>query len=111
MTIGEIIGYCERRALRWTNHLMERLFQRSIGTDDVVHAMTHGEIIEQYLTDYPFPSCLLLGPALDGSPLHIVCGSNGDELWLVTTYRPRLDEWTGDFKTRKDRPSFKEKMP
>ena len=89
---------------------MERLFQRSIGTTDVVNALIHAEIIEQYPMDYPFPSCLVLGTALNGSPLHVVCGSNGAELWLVTAYHPDPAEWADDFKSRKKSGPFEETL-
>ena len=69
--------------------------------DDVLSALTHGEIIEQYPTDYPFPSCLILGQTEAGEALHIVCGSNGVEMWLVTAYIPNPNEWTEDFKYRR----------
>jgi hypothetical protein len=62
--------------------------------------LQNGEIIELYANDYPFPSCLVLGVTLK-STLHIVCGSNGQELWLITAYCPNANEWEADFKTRK----------
>jgi hypothetical protein len=43
---------------------------------------------------------LVLGTTLK-SALHIVCGSNGQELWLITAYYPNANEWEEDFKTRK----------
>jgi hypothetical protein len=69
--------------------------------DDVLTALTNGEIIEQYPNDYPFPSCLVLGYIKAGKALHIVCGSNGTELWLITAYIPSLAKWTEDFKYRR----------
>ena len=56
--------------------------------EDVIQVLTNGEIIEQYPTDYPFPSCLVLGYTKTGKALHVVCGSNGVELWLITAYIP-----------------------
>ena len=81
--------------------MLERIFRRGVSTDDVVTALTKGEIIEQYPTDYPFPSCLVLGRTREGKALHIVCGSNGAELWLVTAYFPSPAEWTEDFRQRR----------
>ena len=81
--------------------MLERLFQRGISIDDVVSALTSGEIIEQYPSDYPFPSCLVLGHTNKGAALHIVCGSNGIELWLITAYFPNPSEWTDDYRERK----------
>jgi hypothetical protein len=81
--------------------MLERIFQRNISTDDVVTALSRGEIIEQYPTDYPFPSCLVAGLTAAGECLHVVCGSNGAELWLITAYFPDPAEWSDDFKVRR----------
>jgi len=57
----DIIQLCKKQALRWTNHILERILRRGISTEDVESVLINGEIIEQYPSDYPFPSCLLLG--------------------------------------------------
>ena len=101
MTIGEIAGFCNRSLLRWTSHVLKRLFERNICLDDVKTVLMNGEIIEQYPDDYPFPSCLLLGYTSTGRPLHIVCGSNGTELWIITAYFPNPANWTDDFRQRR----------
>jgi hypothetical protein len=103
LIIETIREFCKSRSLRWTNHVVVRLLQRGIAMDDVVHALTHGEIIEQYPKDYPFPSCLVLGLSLAGTYLHVVCGIGENLLWLITAYRPSPLEWDEDFKTRKER--------
>ena len=89
------------RPLRWTNHVIVRLLQRGISMDDVVCALISGEIIEEYSHDYPYPSCLVLGLAINKKHLHIVCGTGGGELWLIAAYYPSADEWENDYKTRK----------
>ena len=100
--INEIQQLCENKALRWTNHVLVRLLQRKITTDDVVYALLNGEIIEQYPTDYPYPSCLVLGMTVNDKHLHVVCGLGVGELWLITAYYPNPDEWTQDFRARKE---------
>jgi len=101
MTIEDITLFCKKRSVRWTSHIIERIFRRGISTEDVVTALFNGEIIEQYPDDYPFPSCLVLGHTNARKALHIVCGSNEIELWLITAYFPSADEWTEDFKKRR----------
>ena len=61
VTVEDIAQHLEKRSLRWTDHIFERLAQRGIRMDDVIVALGNGEIIEQYPNDYPFPSCLVLG--------------------------------------------------
>ncbi len=88
--------------IRWTNHLVIRLLQRNITQHDIENALLSGEIIEQYEDDYPYPSCLVYGVNLNNEILHIVCGSNGKELWIITAYYPDIVEWEKDLKTRKE---------
>jgi len=101
MTIEDIARFCKAQSVRWTSHILERMFRRDISMDDVVSALINGEIIEQYPTDYPFPSCLVLGHTKAGKVLHVVCGSNGEELWLITTYIPNPSDWSEDFRQRR----------
>ena len=101
MNEKDIARYVDESSLRWTNHILERLFQRCILIDDVKNALVNGEIIEHYPNDYPFPSCLVFGYTKTGQILHVVCGSNGVELWLITAYFPDPNEWTEDFKQRR----------
>jgi len=100
--IARIKILCDNNELRWTNHVLTRLIQRGISTDDVVCVLQNCEIVEQYPTDYPYPSCLVLGKSLDNKFVHVVCGLSDDELWLITAYYPDSDEWTDNFKKRRE---------
>ena len=88
----------ERRIV-WTVHVVNRIEQRGIDPDEVEQAIMTGEIIEVYPDDYPYPSCLILG----GNNLHVVCGMGNGRMWVITAYRPSLDKWEPDLKTRKGR--------
>ena len=102
LTIDLIRKLCIDKKLRWTNHIFIRLTQRNISMADVEYALLTGEIIEEYPSDYPYPSCLVLGVNIQGSYIHVVCGSNGEELWLITAYYPSTELWSNDFKVRKE---------
>ena len=41
-----------------------------------------GEIIEEYPNDYPYPSCLTLGNLNTKWPLHVVVGSNHEQMCI-----------------------------
>ena len=101
MIIEDITLLCKKRSIRWTNHILERIFRRGIHIDDIENVLVNGEIIEQYPNDYPFPSCLVLGRAKAGKALHVVCGLNGTELWLITAYFPNPDQWNENYKQRR----------
>ena len=103
LNINIIKQLIKNQKIRWTNHVMIRLLQRNITQNDVENALLNGEIIEEYEDSYPHPSCLVYGINLNNKVLHIVCGSNGEELWIITAYYPDNIEWERDFKTRKEK--------
>jgi hypothetical protein len=70
--------------------------QRGIKYDDLKQIIRSGEIIEQYPTDYPFPSCLI-----SSVDLHIVCSIGEGVLYIITAYRPSREKWEEDVKTRR----------
>jgi hypothetical protein len=90
-----------KRAVELTQHFITRLKERDIKLEDIGTVILNGEIIEQYLDDYPNPSVLILGYNNESKPLHVVVGMDDDMLWLVTVYSPTLDIWEADYKTRK----------
>lgn len=102
ITIENIRVLVQQHKIRWTNHIMIRLFQRNITQENIEKALLSGEIIEEYENDYPYPSCLVYGVTINNRVLHIVCGSNGEELWIITAYYPDPNEWNDDLKTRKE---------
>ena len=85
-----------------TAHGRKRLSERGIHLKDVMDIIEHGEIIEQYPKDYPFPSCLILGKSVADRYLHAVVSANREYLYLITAYEPNSDEWEPDMKTRKE---------
>ena len=82
-------------------HGRRRLSERGILLSDVINAVDHGEIIETYPEDFPFPSCLILGLSTHNSYLHAVVSLNENNIYLITAYFPSPDEWEPDMKTRR----------
>lgn len=101
MNIKTIQKLCVDGSIRWSNHILIRLLQRGIAIKDVKYALLCGKIIEEYPTDYPYPSCLILGMTVNNQYIHIVCGIAEDELWLITAYYPDPEEWSKDFTQRR----------
>lgn len=91
----------DRKNINLTLHALERLRERKIGFSDVQNVLLHGEIIEQYPSDYPFPSCLKLGTSVLGVALHVCFGVGDNKIWVITAYYPTADDWEEDMKTRK----------
>lgn len=83
-------------------HSTQRMFQRNIDNEDIEHILIHGDVIERYDEDFPFPSLLLNGRTSPGRLLHVVVGINNPEriLIIITTYEPDPLQWTEDFSRR-----------
>lgn len=103
VSIDSLRELCHNNAVKWTTHIVARLQERGIRPTDIISCINTGHIIEQYPDDYPFPSCLVLGDTVDGSPVHAVIGVGQGQAWLITAYYPTPDRWEDDFTTRKER--------
>lgn len=102
LEIETIKEFVRAGKIRWTNHCVMRLFQRNITQEDIENALLNGEIIEEYENDYPYLSCLVYGINLNNKVLHVVCGANETEFWIITAYYPDNIKWKDDLKTRKE---------
>lgn len=91
---------CDR--VVFSGHVIQRMFQRGMGRDAVLAVVAHGETIEVYADDKPYPSRLLLG-VVDERPLHVVVAYNErtGACIVVTAYEPAFEKWRSDFRTRK----------
>lgn len=100
--IEELRTLCNRRAIKWTTHIMARLQERGINPSDIKNCIQTGEIIEQYPNDYPYPSCLILGYHVSDKWIHAVIGLGNCFIWLITAYYPNPEKWESDLRTRKE---------
>ena len=78
------------------------MVERGISDDDVREVLAAGKEIESYPTDYPYPSCLMLGWC-GSRPIHVVAADNtaDNETIIVTVYEPAPDRWEPGFQRRK----------
>ncbi len=84
-------------------HAQERLRQRGIRAKDVRNCIMSGEIIEQYPDDFPFPSCLIFGYAVNGKIIHVVASDEGTGSRIITAYFPDNVKFEDDLKSRRER--------
>lgn len=101
LNIEVIREYISDKKIDWTRHCLNRLNQRNISILDVKTAIKNGKIIEYYLDDYPYPSCLILGYNINNIMLHIVCGMSNNLIHIITAYFPDKNKWENDLKTRR----------
>ncbi len=83
------------------SHALIRMFQRRITPDEVRHVIEKGEVIEDYATDTPYPSRLILGWS-DRRAIHIVAAydaASQTEI-VITVYEPDPAQWDQTFRRR-----------
>jgi hypothetical protein len=97
-----IRGCVEGRRIYWTYHVNMRLAGRHISRDEVLGAAASYEIIEVYPTDKYLPSYLVRATAANG-PFHVLFAADvvGENVRIVTAYRPDPVEWDAELRVRK----------
>lgn len=100
--IENLRKYFEEDNVLVSDHASKRFQERDIEIGELRFALKQGEIIEQYPDDYPFPSCLILGKTSKGDVIHFVMSDEGTMSRIITAYYPDPDQWSEDFKFRKE---------
>ena len=78
------------------------MFERRVSAKKVQDVLQTGEIIEDYSSEMPEPSRLILG--FQGQrPFHVVTSENlqANEITIVTVYLPDPNKWNKDSKSRR----------
>lgn len=104
MDIQNIIRAIDSLQYRITDHADEEAQADRLKFDEIFESVHHGEVIENYPTDRPYPSCLIYGSNTGGSPIHSVWAYNEDTHWavLITVYRPDPTRWINWRERRKE---------
>lgn len=100
--LDKIKQLVDNRKVEWKKHALKRLFERSLKRNQVFDAISNCEIIEQHSLQRPLPSILALG-YYNNEPLHVMLAVDepNETVWIITVYKPSLEEWMEDFKTRR----------
>jgi hypothetical protein len=78
------------------------MFERNVSVKKVCEALEMGETIEDYSSEMPEPSRLILG--FQGKrPFHVVTSDNPEtnETTIITVYIPDADKWKKDSRSRR----------
>ena len=102
MDIEIFRNLCADLKIRWTTHGLARLQERDISREDVINCIMNGEIIEEYPEDFPNPSALVFGRKIDGQIIHVVCGTDGFFVYVITAYIPNNVKFEDDLRTRRE---------
>ena len=103
INIEKLKEYFLKDTILISEHAKNRCRERDIKQKDVKNCVMTGEIIEQYPDDFPFPSCLIFGHAVDNRIIHVVISDEGESGHIITAYIPNTDKFEDDLKTRKER--------
>jgi hypothetical protein len=83
-------------------HAVQRMFERRVSLKNTLNAIKSGEIIEDYSSETPEPSRLILG--FQGKrPFHVVTSKNleTNEMTVITVYVPDAGRWKKDSRSRR----------
>jgi hypothetical protein len=102
MDIGDIIQATQASRVNIIQHTRVEARDDNLLLDDIFSSTRHGEIVENYPSDKPYPSCLIFGKAEPGHPVPSVWAYGADNkiAVLITVYRPDRNQWV-DWKIRK----------
>ena len=103
MDIRNIIRAIDNQRYAITDHADQRTQNRQLDIEDIFHAVRHGEIIESYPQDKPYPSCLIYGKDRTDKPVHSAWAYNAqsEHAILITIYRPDPAIWINGRERRK----------
>ena len=78
------------------------MFARDLAVDVLNEVLQHGEAIEMYPDDKPYPSSLLLGE-VHGRTLHVVAARDPEtkRCVVITAYVPDGSAWEPNFRIRR----------
>jgi hypothetical protein len=104
MDIQRIADAIRGGRVRVTDHADEEAQSDRLSLHDVFSSALRGEVIEDYPSDRPYPSCLVYGETSKSEPIHSVWGYNEENQWavLITVYRPDPRRWI-DWRRRRPR--------
>lgn len=101
-TLDFIKSCIKSRRIIWTYHVNMRLKGRFIRRDAILSSVNRYEIIEEYPKDKYLPSFLVYTKYREQIiHIQIAIDIENNFITIVTAYRPSLDKWQKDFKTRR----------
>ncbi len=105
MNLNDIINAIQNKKIKITDHADEEAQNDNLLFDEIYFSIKHGEIIEDYPEDKPYPSCLIYGTTSRNDPIHSVWAYNSNSNWavLITAYRPDPNLWINYKERRKSK--------
>ena len=79
--------------IRVTLHAQQEMVEEGVSLDDVLEAISHGQVLEDYPNHRRGACCLLNGLTSEGQAIHVVCTTDRPTLIIITVYEPSLPKW------------------
>jgi len=87
MKIQNIVTAIRQKRIKITDHADDQSQTDHLTFDEIFFSVLQGEIIEDYLDDQPYPSCLIYGESFRGEPIHSVWAYNPETHWAVRWHK------------------------
>ena len=87
--------------IRITVHAHQEMVEEAIVLNDVLCALGHAIVIENYPDHKRGPCCLIYGQNEMGRDLHVVCTASLDLAIIITVYEPKPPKWKDPFTREK----------
>ena len=101
MDIELVKALIRQRRYKTSHHAEVEREVEAITIDNIKTAILNGELLEDYPDDPRGHSCLMLGTAQDGRPVHVVLTilAQVEQVLIITVYIPSRPKWL-DPRTR-----------
>lgn len=74
-------------------HAQQEMVEEDVSLDDVLEAISQGQVLEDYPEHRRGACCLLNGVTREGRAIHVVCTSDQPTLVIITVYEPLWPKW------------------
>ena len=74
-------------------HAQQEMVEEGVTLDDVLEAISQGQILEDYPHHRRGACCLLNGLTNEGRAIHVVCTTEHPTLVIITVYEPSWPKW------------------
>ena len=88
---------------RYSRHADRERQSDGLSLVEIEQAILSGRVLEHYPDTGRGESCLVVGFADNGKPIHIVCGGQGDWMVIVTVYIPTPPRFLTPFERGRER--------
>ena len=98
MKIEWIKGCAEKGEYYFSRHGDQERLNDNLTINEVEEALFSGRILEQYKDTGRGRSCLVAGFTDKGKPIHVVCGTRGEWLAVITVYIPQPPKFKAPYE-------------